>query len=98
MNSDYNFWRDLLDTYQSFSQTVQILWLIIPHGFVLAVIAMVLLRPRRVGERHLAAHPDNRGTKPQYESLQASDANNLMTMELERIGERPNPLPRRLLP
>ncbi|MGI9364190.1 MAG: hypothetical protein ACR2O8_03325 [Rhizobiaceae bacterium] len=40
MNSDYNIWRDLLDTYQSLSQTLQILWLIVPPIFVLALLTL----------------------------------------------------------
>ena len=37
MDTDHNFWRDLFDTYQSLSQTLQILWLIVPPTFLLAL-------------------------------------------------------------
>ena len=40
MDTDYNIWRDLFNTYQSLSQTLQILWLIVPPTFVLALLAL----------------------------------------------------------
>lgn len=54
MDTDYNLWRDLLDNYQSLSQTLQILWLIVPPTFVLALITApgwTLQRRRRGSER-----------------------------------------------
>jgi hypothetical protein len=41
----YNFWQDFFDTYQSLSDWIKALWLIVPPGFVLALIALVM-RPR----------------------------------------------------
>ncbi len=41
----YNFWRDLLDTYQSLSDGLKLMWLVIPPAFVLA---LVMLLRRRV--------------------------------------------------
>jgi len=35
---DYNFWADLLDTFQSSADWIKALWLTIPPGFVLALI------------------------------------------------------------
>ena len=40
MEQDYNFWRDLLDTYQSLTPWVQALWLVGPLGFVLALLKL----------------------------------------------------------
>ena len=40
MNADYNFWADLLDTYQSLTPWVQALWLIGPLAFLLALIKL----------------------------------------------------------
>lgn len=41
---DYNFWADLLDTYQSSSDWIKALWIIIPPAFLLCLVG--LLRPR----------------------------------------------------
>ncbi len=35
---DYNFWADLLDTFQSSAEWVKALWLIIPPAFLLGLI------------------------------------------------------------
>lgn len=35
---DYNFWRDFFDTYQSLSDWLKTLWLIVPPLFLLALI------------------------------------------------------------
>ena len=40
--TDYSFWQDFFDTYQSLSDLVKILWLIVPPLFVLALVAIVL--------------------------------------------------------
>ncbi len=39
---DYNFWADFFDTYQSLSDWVKILWLIVPPAFLLAFVALIL--------------------------------------------------------
>jgi len=39
---DYNFWADLLDTFQSSPDWIKALWLLIPPGFLLALIAMLM--------------------------------------------------------
>jgi len=39
---DYNFWKDLLDTYQSLSDAMKALWLIVPAAFVLGLVALIL--------------------------------------------------------
>ena len=39
---DYNFWQDFFDTYQSLSDVVKALWLIIPPAFLLGLIALVM--------------------------------------------------------
>ena len=35
METDYNFWRDLLDTYQSLDDWLKLCWLVIPSGLLL---------------------------------------------------------------
>jgi hypothetical protein len=42
----YNFWQDFFDTYQSLSDWIKALWLLVPPGFVLALIALLVMRPR----------------------------------------------------
>ncbi len=39
---NYNFWQDLFDTYQSLSEIIKILWLIVPPMFILALVAIIL--------------------------------------------------------
>ena len=41
----YNFWKDLLDTYQSLSDGMKALWLIVPAAFALGL-AWLILRTR----------------------------------------------------
>lgn len=48
--ADYNFWMDLLDTFQSSSNWIKAVWLLIPPGFLLALIAM-LMRYRIASKR-----------------------------------------------
>ncbi len=38
----YNFWQDFFDTYQSLSDGTKALWLIVPAGFLLGLIALVM--------------------------------------------------------
>ncbi|MEM5470777.1 hypothetical protein WNZ14_03480 [Hoeflea sp. AS60] len=46
---DYNFWADLLDTYQSSPDWIKALWIIIPPTFLLCLVG--LMRPRhRISE------------------------------------------------
>ena len=40
---DYNFWADLLDTFQSSADWIKALWLIVPPAFLLGLIALVML-------------------------------------------------------
>ena len=39
---DYNFWQDFFDTYQSLSDGTKALWLIVPAGFLLGLIALIM--------------------------------------------------------
>ena len=39
---DYNFWQDFFDTYQSLSDGTKALWLIVPPGFLLGLVALVM--------------------------------------------------------
>ncbi|MEE8310054.1 MAG: hypothetical protein V3R34_06650 [Hyphomicrobium sp.] len=38
----YNFWQDFFDTYQSLSDPTKALWLIVPAGFLLGLIALIM--------------------------------------------------------
>lgn len=38
----YNFWQDFFDTYQSLSDLIKVLWLIIPPAFVLGLVALTM--------------------------------------------------------
>jgi hypothetical protein len=40
--TDYNFWQDFFDTYQSLSDWLKILWLIVPPTFVLGLVALTM--------------------------------------------------------
>ncbi len=44
---DYNFWADLLDTFQSSADWIKALWLLIPPAFVLALIWLFRRRVAR---------------------------------------------------
>ena len=46
--NDYNFWADLLDTFQSSADWIKALWLLIPPAFVLALIWLIRRRVGRV--------------------------------------------------
>ena len=50
----YHFWKDVLDTYQSSSDLIQALWLIVPPAFLLGLIALLL---RHRVQRKRAAKP-----------------------------------------
>ncbi|MDQ0998097.1 hypothetical protein QFZ34_003279 [Phyllobacterium ifriqiyense] len=39
---NYNFWADFLDTFQSSPDWIKALWLLIPPGFLLGLIAIVM--------------------------------------------------------
>lgn len=39
---NYNFWQDFFDTYQSLSDWMKALWLIVPPAFVLGLVALVM--------------------------------------------------------
>ncbi len=41
---DYNFWADLLDTFQSSADWIKALWLTIPPAFVLTLIWLIRRR------------------------------------------------------
>ncbi len=38
----YNFWQDFFDTYQSLSDWMKMLWLIVPPAFVLGLVALAM--------------------------------------------------------
>ncbi len=40
--TDYNFWADLMDTFQSSTDWIKALWLMISPGFLLTLIAMLV--------------------------------------------------------
>lgn len=39
---DYHFWQDFFDTYQSLSDWMKFAWLLVPPGFVLGLVAIIL--------------------------------------------------------
>jgi len=39
---DYNFWADLLDTYQSLSIWMKTMWLVVPPAFLIALLTIIL--------------------------------------------------------
>lgn len=48
----YNFWQDFFDTYQSLSDWVKVLWLVVPPTFILGLVVMVMrmrIDDRRAG-------------------------------------------------
>jgi hypothetical protein len=55
MEGDYNFWKDFFDTYQSLSDWMKALWLIVPPAFLLGLLALVM-RYRLAAKR--AIEPD----------------------------------------
>jgi len=50
---DYNFWQDFFDTYQSLPDWLKTLWLLIPPGFVLALIWLFRRRAGRASDGEL---------------------------------------------
>lgn len=51
---NYNFWSNLLDTFQSSPDWIKALWLIVPPAFLLALVALTLrfrIESRRVERR-----------------------------------------------
>jgi len=51
---NYNFWSDLLDTFQSSPDWIKALWLLIPPAFTLALVALTLrfrIESRKVERR-----------------------------------------------
>ncbi len=66
---EIGFWQDFFDTYQSLSDWIKALWLIVPPAFVLAALALVLryrLRARGAdaperGEVICTIHADEAG-------------------------------------
>ena len=98
MNTDYNFWRDLFDTYQSFSQIVQILWLIVPPTFVLLLTALALLRPGRNRKRVEALQVLTSHGPIWVESLQACGLQRDNLVKKEANDDRRNSPTAQLLP
>ena len=39
---NYSFWSDFFDTYQSLSDFMKILWVVVPPLFVLGLVAIIL--------------------------------------------------------
>ena len=46
----YNFWQDFFDTYQSLSDWMKMLWLIVPPAFILGLVALVMRPGARPGK------------------------------------------------
>lgn len=64
--TEYNFISDFLDTFQSSPNWIKALWLLIPPGFLLGLIAMVMrfsiaktqVPPKEQGELIYSVHRD----------------------------------------
>ncbi|MEI4481846.1 MULTISPECIES: hypothetical protein [unclassified Phyllobacterium] len=64
--TEYNFISDFLDTFQSSPDWIKALWLLIPPGFLLGLIAMAMrfsiaktqVAPREQGELIYSVHRD----------------------------------------
>ena len=54
---NYNFWRDFFDTYQSLSNWMKVLWLVVPPAFLLVLIWLAA----RTGEQRRSAEPNTVG-------------------------------------
>ncbi len=39
---EYSFWRDFFDTYQSLSNFMKMLWVVVPPLFILGLVALIL--------------------------------------------------------
>ena len=79
--TEYSFWQDALDTYQSLSEWMKLMWLVVPPLFVCALIALAIWHRairadlRFDGKRIYTIHRDKRdmfhiyryGPKPIYE-------------------------------
>ena len=48
---NYNFWQDFFDTYQSLSNWMKVLWLVVPPAFLLVLIWLAA----RTGEQRRSA-------------------------------------------
>lgn len=46
----YNFWQDFFDTYQSLSDWMKVLWLVVPPASLLGLIALIM--HFRVASKH----------------------------------------------
>lgn len=57
----YNFWADLLDTYQSLSDWIKALWLLVPPAFVLGLVAILRLPARAEEEPEEPVYSVHRG-------------------------------------
>jgi hypothetical protein len=64
METDYIFWRELLDTYQSSNDLLKALWVVTPPAFVLLLIQQFLHHRRAV---KMAAH--DKAAKPDGQPL-----------------------------
>lgn len=87
---EYNFWKDLLDTFQSSSDWVQAVWLIVPPMFVLILIRMIM---RFRLARHSVAEPT---PEPVVYQIHHPVNEDWMTAELDRLEQDMAPSPRRL--
>ena len=90
METDYNFWRDLLDTYQSLPDWLKFFWLAIPSATIVALCHMVR---SGLGRKQAAKKPSVAFPAQAYRSWY--DDNGILY--IEQIDEMP-PEPQLPLP
>lgn len=67
---NYYFWEDLFDTYQSLSDFIQALWLIVPASFIIAILVIRRRCPNKKSDRQstliYTVHQNNDGDLSVY--------------------------------
>ncbi|QND51826.1 hypothetical protein HB779_07865 [Phyllobacterium sp. 628] len=105
--NDYNFWSDLLDTFQSSPDWIKALWLLIPPSFLLGLVAMAMrfsMASKRMdhgskGELIYSVHRDIRNQLHVVSHLPLIDGSPaLLLLDPHASGEPASQEPDRLAP
>jgi hypothetical protein len=101
---NYNFWADLLATFKSSPDWIKALWLLVPPGFVLAVMAMPMrfglaLRRREKGNEGELVVPVRYRSEGAPSTVNYNELSTIETHQLESFlqllpSERKDPLER----
>lgn len=101
---DYNFWADLLATFKASPDWIKALWLLVPPGFVLAVMAMLMrfglaLRRRGKDEEGKLVVPVRYRSEEGPSTMNHPELSTRETLELESFlrflpSERKDPFER----